>query len=400
MRRRDFLKAAAAAAVAAAGGYLLTRNRSKKVDVVIVGGGVAGSTVARLLPRDLDVVVVEKRSSYLVGPAKEDVALGLASPVEYAVGFANYVRGEVLAVDPGNRLVYTTAGVFQYKYLVLAPGVRLAYEAVAVDRGARYVNIYDDDNVLASAGVLKRARGRVVVAHPGLPYRCTSAPYETAFLLKWLNPEADVTVISGVKEIPREFVDQVSTLGGRVAELMEERGIDFVGGLEVVEIWRDRVVTDGGEVFKYDALIWTPPHRGWGLLVEAGLAREGEYSFVRVDDEMRALGWDDVYAVGDVVWHVVKTGWAAFYQAQVAAASIKRDLGLPAEGPRFLYSEDAIRLSPREAIRGAKAWWPIYGGVLWRGVYGPSEAEAEAKYQWMRAMKEIIEEGQRRWKKL
>lgn len=396
MKRRDFLKIAAAAAVAALGGYLLTRPRFREADVVVVGGGLAGSTVVKNLPPGMEVVVVERQSRYVVGPAKEDIFLGLASPEQYTVRLSRYVTGEVFAVDPSNRLVYSTAGVFQYRYLVLAPGIRLAYEKVRLVPGARYVDIYDDESALPSAGALRRLSGRVVVAHPGLPYRCTSAPYETAFLIKWLNPQAEVVVISGVREIPAEFVHQISALGEKVADLMEERGIGFIGGREVMEVDRGRLVLDDGDVVKFDTLVWTPPHRGWPWLVEADLAGEREFGYVRVDDKMRALGWDDVYAVGDVVWHVVKTGWAAFYEALVASASIKEDVGLSATPPRFLYSEDAIRLTPEVAIRGAKAWWPIYGDVLWRGVYGPSEIEAEAKYRWMKAMKEIIIEGQTR----
>ncbi len=389
MRRRDFLKTAAVAAVFALGGYLLT-TKIRKADVVVVGGGLAGSAVVKNLPRD--VVVIERQSRYIVGPAKEDIVLGLAQPEEYTVRLHRRVRGEVFAVDPSNRLVYTTAGVFQYRYLVLAPGVRLAYEKVDVAPEAKYVNIYDDLNVLSNTGALKNVRGRVVVAHPGLPYRCTSAPYETAFLIKWLNPQAEVVVISGVREIPAEFTHQISTLGEKVANLMEEKGIGFIGGREVMEVGVDKLVLDDGDVVKYDSLVWTPPHTGWPWLIEAGLAREGEFGYVRVDDKMRVLGWDDIYAVGDVVWHVVKTGWAAFFEALVASANIREDMGLDASLPKFLYSEDAIRLTPRLAIRGAKTWWPIYGDVLWRNTYGPSEEDAEAKYRWMGAMKEIVSE--------
>lgn len=141
-----------------------------------------------------------------------------------------------MAVDPSNRLVYTTAGVYQYKYLVLAPGVRLAYERVKA--GPHFVDMYNDEDVARNASWLKQAKGRVVVAHPGLPYRCTSAPYEMAFLIKWLNPSAEVLVISRVKQIPAEFTNQISSLGDRVSELMEERGIEFIGGAEVTEISR------------------------------------------------------------------------------------------------------------------------------------------------------------------
>jgi sulfide:quinone oxidoreductase len=93
--------------------------------------------------------------------------------------------------------------------------------------------------------------------------------------------------------------------------------------------------------------------------VEAGLAKESEQGFVRVDERLRTIGWDDVYAIGDVIWHVVKTGWAAYYEAQVAASNILEDVGIPpAEAPPYLYSEDAIRLTPNVAIRGLRRGGP------------------------------------------
>ncbi|AFA39418.1 putative NAD(FAD)-dependent dehydrogenase [Pyrobaculum oguniense TE7] len=397
MKRREFLATVLAGGAAgfliyslAHGQRAVSRKTVLKADVVVVGGGVAGSTVARLVSPHLRTVVVEPRGLYLVGPAKEDITLGLAGVEDYAAVRRGVFRAAAVGLDPGNRLLYTTAGLVEYRYLVLAVGVRLAYEEAEVTGRPDFVNIYDDDSVLGHAGFLKRARGRIVIAHPGLPYRCTSAPYELAFLADYIAPRPhDIVVISGVKGIPAEFQEQISQLGGLVNRLMEERGIGLVAGAEVVEVGEGRVLLDNGEAVKYDVLIWTPPHRGWPWLVEAGVARESEYGYVRVDDRFRTR-WDDVYAVGDVVWHVVKTGWAAYYEALATAAYILEDAGFPSTGPEYLYSEDSIRLEPRLAIRGAKRWWPIYGKVAWRQIDGPSEEAAEGKYAWMRAMRDLI----------
>ena len=141
---------------------------------------------------------------------------------------------------------------------------------------------------------------------------------------------------------------------------------------------------------RFNRLIWTPPHTGWKWLINAVLAKASERGFVRVDQRLRVAGWDDVYAAGDVIWHVVKTGWAAYYEALVAAANVLEDVGIPMQSPPYLYSEDAVRLTPHVAIRGAKIWWPIYGDVRWRTVTGLSPHEAEAKYMWLRKMKEIL----------
>lgn len=394
MKRREFLTASAGLLGGLLLGVSISRvMRSTKpvasADVVIVGGGVGGSTVARLVSPHLKTLVVEQRGLYIVGPAKEDILLGLADAGEYSVVRIGVFEATAYGLDPGNRLLYTTAGPIAYRYLVLAMGVRIAYEEVKIRGRPRFINPYDDASVLANAASLRETRGDVVIAHPGLPYRCTSAPYEIAFLVKALSNPRRLVVVSGVKGIPVGFENHVSSLGDVVMKLMEEKGIEFIGGSEVVEVREGSVLLDTGETLRYDMLIWTPPHRGWPWLVEAGVAREDLYGYVKVDNDFKTR-WDDVYAIGDVIWHVVKTGWAAYYEALVAASRILQDAGLPAESPGFLYSEDSIRLEPHLAIRGAKKWWPIYGEVFWREVEGPDGNAATAKYAWMQSMKELV----------
>lgn len=401
MKRRELARLLGAAAAAAAGGYLAMRyttprearrGRRMRATVAVVGAGVAGSTAAASLWPHADVLVVEPASVYVVGPAKEDLLLGLPADDYVAPIWGPVLRAAAIGVNPAERELYTTAGVVEYRYLVLAPGVRLAYERVAVRGPLKNLDMYDGYAALAHRGAARGLRGRIVVVHPGLPYRCTSAPYEFAFLVDSLaGGPHEVTVVSGVKSVPAEFEGHISPLGGLVARLMEERGMALVGGAEAVEVDAERgtLVLDNGEVLRFDHLSLSPPQEGWPWLVEAGLSREDLRGYVRVGDDMRTR-WDDVYAVGDVVWHVVKTGWAAHVEAKVAAAAILNDMGMPAEAPRQLYSEDAMRMAPHLAVRAAKAWWPIYGQVSWRTLEGPSEEAAAAKRAWMRAMRDMV----------
>jgi len=403
MKRREFLKMLGVSIPAALGGYALIRylmpeeaRRGKryKAKVVIVGGGLGGSTVASLLAKHVDLLIVEPSNIYVVGPAKEDLLLGLSNG-EYVVEKSGgpLLHAYAIGVRPEERELYTTAGLVQYEYLVLAPGIRLAYEGISVRGPLRNLNIYDDEIALAYRGVARGLRGRIVIAHPDLPYRCTSAPYEFAFLVDYFARDPhEVIVVSGVKGVPAEFSRQISGLGDEVFKLMEERGIQYVGGASVVEVnaHERELVLDTGEKLRFDHLSFSPPHSGLPWLSEAGLAEEGRRNFVVVDDSMRARGWDDVYAVGDIVWHIVKTGWAAYTEGLIAAASILSDLGIPTSEKGELYSEDSIRITPNVALRGAKKWWPIYGEILWRIREGPNEGAAELKYAWMRRMKEIV----------
>ena len=410
LSRREFLGLAAGVAAGVAAAQLLRSAGSGstrvlgRARVVVVGGGIGGAHVASLLAsRGAQVLVVEPNSAAMPGPAKIDVLLGASSLSDWLVyrKHGSILRAYVTGVDPWNRVVKTTAGLVEYDYLVLAPGLRLAYEELTVAEPFTNYTPYDDWATVALAGLADRVtRGTVVIAHPDLPFKCTSGPYETAFMLSWMlrqrgvRDRVRIVVVSGTREeLPPEWARQVSTEYGEIVyEEMLREGIEYVGpGEEVVEVWGDRVVTRRGEVIKYDYLSLLPPNRGWPWLIEAGLSSEADLGFVRVDERMRSTRFDDVYAVGDVTHILTKTGMAAVSEAEVVAASILSDMGEPVDVPRTLRSMDAIRVSPSEAVYAYKEWLAPDGEKVRREVRSRSRSGFLEKVSWMRAMKKVLE---------
>jgi NADH:quinone reductase (non-electrogenic) len=106
--------------------------------VVVVGGGFAGLNCARALQSrsDLSVTLIDRRNYHLFQPLLYQVAMAGLSPGDIASPIrglfssssnVHVVQAEVESVNAEARRVLTTAGAYEYDYLVLAAGAEHSY---------------------------------------------------------------------------------------------------------------------------------------------------------------------------------------------------------------------------------------------------------------------------------
>src|SRR5688572_13635673 len=106
--------------------------------VVVVGGGFGGLNCARALQSrpDLSVTLIDRRNYHLFQPLLYQVAMAglspgdIASPIRglfSATSNVHVVQAEVEAINAEARRVLTSAGAYEYDYLVLAAGAQHAY---------------------------------------------------------------------------------------------------------------------------------------------------------------------------------------------------------------------------------------------------------------------------------
>ena len=80
-------------------------------------------------------------------------------------------------------------------------------------------------------------------------------------------------------------------------EYLEEQGVEFLINRPIEQCDEDGVILKGGEEIKAATVVWTGGVRGNHLVEEAGF--ETMRGRVKVDEYLRAPGYDDVFIIGD-----------------------------------------------------------------------------------------------------
>jgi sulfide:quinone oxidoreductase len=176
--------------------------------------------------------------------------------------------------------------------------------------------------------------------------------------LSLVTPEADPLQLFG------------SAASAAVRELLDERGIAFLGGRHPSAFRDGELVVVPGEGVAAERVVSLPQLRGAFL---RGLPHDPE-GFIPTDLHGLVQGERDVYAAGDATTSPIKQGGVATQQADAAAEAIAARLGAPVEPepfkpvmrgllltggvPRFLRAE--VGGAPDEpAVAATHAlWWP------------------------------------------
>lgn len=324
--------------------------------VLVVGGGFGGLAAAHALRARLDpqhrVVVVEKSPTFSLGLSllwlmtgeRADPREGQRDLATLAARGIEWVRGEVLELDPQRRAVATTAGWLQADFLVVALGADLAPHQVPGFPEAA-LNLYDTDGALQARAALEAVdRGRVVVLVSRTPFKCPAAPYEAAFLIDALLRRRGVRArVEVALYTPEAHPMPVAgpAVGRALRELLESRGIEYHPEQTVLRVdgGRRRVLFEVEET-AYDVLVGVPPHVAPAVVRGAGLV-DGT-GWVPVDPGSLRTSHAGVFAIGDVTairlrngMLLPKAGVFAEAQAAVVAEQVAAELAGRTPDTRF-----------------------------------------------------------------
>jgi sulfide:quinone oxidoreductase len=319
-------------------------------NVVVLGGGIGGVVAASRLSRELgsldsggQVVLVDRDAVHRFAPSFPWVMTGIRRPKQVEIDLeqlrsrgVTLHRAEALEIDPGARVVKTTAGALNYQVLVIALGAELAPEALPGFTEAAH-NVYTLEGADAAGRALRVFEGgRVVVLVSRLPYRCPAAPYEAALLAESMLRERGVRGAAAVDVYtpePQPMPTAGPVMGEALTALLSERGIGLHRQRTVAHIEsgpHELVFTDGERV-PYDLLLGVPPHRAPEAVSGSGLVAES--GFLPVDRHTLAAGAEGVFAIGDIAEIPIaggkflpKAGVFARAEAKVVAQRIAREI--------------------------------------------------------------------------
>jgi len=321
--------------------------------VLVLGGNFGGLTAALAvhheLHGDVDVRVVSASDRFLFNPSLIWLPFGKRSPGDITFPLAptfdshgvDFVHAEATELDLEGSAVDTTAGRYEYDYLVIATGYRNNFDVVPGlgPGGNAYTITTLEDAVHAGEGwrrFLENPGSIIVGATQGAG--CFGAAYEYLFNVSHqlrkagLKKQVKMTYVS-----PEPFLGHFG-IGGLphgdqlLGMFLAKERIDAVVDISIAEVDEGRLLLADGRKLEFAYAMIVPPFLGQDVILRA-TAISDEKGYVKVRPTYQTEAYDNVYAVGiaaavNVPWQtanplgIPKTGFPTEAMAHVAAKNI------------------------------------------------------------------------------
>lgn len=324
---------------------------------LVLGGGTGGVVAANVLRDTLGaqhrVVLLSRHHQHVYYGALPLLMVGLRVPSDISRPLArlrrrgiDFLRAEVLGLDPERREVHTSQGTVNYDYLVISLGAQHQPSTVpGMDRGS--LNPYDIEDVVRIAqSVESMERGRILYFISSLPYSCPQAPYETMLILEdhlRRQGRRNRFQLSIVTPESHPQILGCTITARKLMSTLKQREITLRAGVRVLrmEPEKRRLVMDHNLSETADLFLGLPPHWGPEIMRNSPLADQS--GWIEVDPHTLQTADERIWAVGDATGlrtpstgaFAAKAGVFAHFQAEVVA----RNIACLLEGsePRFRY---------------------------------------------------------------
>src|SRR5437763_10222039 len=348
--------------------------------VVVAGGGVAGLEAVMAL-RDL---AGERVSITLLEPAGSFVYRPLTVGEPFALGPARATSLTQFARDFDCVLVHDTVTevVPELHTLALQSGEELSYDKLVVTLGARREPAFEHATTFRGQEDVEALHGLVQDIEEGYVRRIAfvvpagvswSLPlYELALMTARrayeMCVDVELTFVTPEERVLPLFGSRASA---DVQAMLEKAGVRVRTGF-VPEIPRKGTVLlhPSGDWIEADRVVALPVVRGRRI---AGPPCDPA-GFLPIDSFARVAGVKGVYAAGDGANFPVKQGGIACQQADVVAAHIAREAGIPVEvepfravlrgqlltgdKPHFMRRDLRAQGAENDASTEHMLWWP------------------------------------------
>jgi apoptosis-inducing factor 2 len=303
----------------------MTAEPTGRASVVVVGGGYGGINAAKALDDVADVTLVDPTEAFvhnvaawrtLVEPEWLD---RIFLPYAHLLANGRFVRDRAVEVD-GRRVTLASGDVLEPDYLVLATGSSYPFPAKT-----------DEPEIASARSRLRAAHEALLGAERALIVGAGPAGLELAGEIKAFHPDKHVTIADVAPDILTGPYDQ--ELRDELRRQLDALGVELRLGTALSELPSAppatlspiAIATADGDQLVAD--IW---FRAFGVrpqsdYLEGGSLddRRDESGYVRVDEHLRVVGENQVFAIGDLADADRDMAGIATKQAETVAANIR-----------------------------------------------------------------------------
>jgi NADH:ubiquinone reductase (H+-translocating) len=369
------------------------RKQGNGPRVIIVGGGFAGLSALQALAHTTAQVTVIDRNIYSTfQPLLYELATaGLTSadvayPLWAATGRrgAAFRKGELAGLDLDKRVVTLAAGEqLEYDYLIIATGVSAAFYGVA--GAAEYsMSLYTRRDAVALRNRLmdELERRNEGLADPELDVTVVGGGATGVELSGTLAELRNVALPAVYPEVDRAmFKVRLIEMGPALLppyhdrlrkytrQQLVDRGVEVLLNTAIKEVRPTSVLLADGSERRSDLTVWaagvSAPDTGW----TAGLPR-GKGGRIEVDEDLRVIGQDRVFAAGDVCLNndkpVAQLAQPALQQGKHAGEQVARLISGEPVKP-FSYHDKGIMatIGRRSAVVELRGGLQLRGTLAW-----------------------------------
>ncbi|PIC73085.1 NAD(P)/FAD-dependent oxidoreductase [Sporosarcina sp. P17b] len=300
----------------------------KRPTILVLGAGYGGLMTVVNLQKSLgadeaDIVLINKNDYHYESTWLHEAAAGTLTPeqVRYDISSVinsnkvKFIEAEVTGIDVTTKSVKTNLGSHTYDYLVIGlgfegetfgiPGLDKYALSIANVNAARQIRDHMEYQFATWSTEEVKDDSRLTIIVGGAGFTGIEYLGELGNRVPELCKEYDVPA-KKVRILCVEAAPMV--LPGFDPELVEyavrqlgAKGVEFSIGTPVVEATPEGVKIKKGEdefeFIKAGTVVWAAGVRGNRLIEESGI--ENMRARVKVEKDMRAPGFDDVFVVGD-----------------------------------------------------------------------------------------------------
>lgn len=300
----------------------------KRPTILVLGAGYGGLMTVVNLQKSLgadeaDIVLINKNDYHYESTWLHEAAAGTLTPeqVRYDISSVinnnkvKFIKAEVTGIDVNTKNVTTNIGSHTYDYLVIAlgfegetfgiPGLDKYALSIANVKAARQIRDHMEYQFATWSLEEEQDDSRLTIVVGGAGFTGIEYLGELGNRVPELCKEYDVPQ-EKVRILCVEAAPMV--LPGFDPELVEyavrqlgAKGVEFSIGTPVVEATPEGVKIKKGEdefeFIKAGTVVWAAGVRGNRLIETSGI--ENMRARVKVEKDLRAPGFDDVFVVGD-----------------------------------------------------------------------------------------------------